>query len=185
MPPELIARLADIPAVCAVKNIAGTFEHTIQVWRLIGDRIEVNPCLESLWFKAATEYPGMGRFLSTTAVYLMQAPGYTPIQEYIDLTLKGKLEEARRIHDSLTPLRELWHEMYDVYITPEQARFPFTYHPVAGIKCWMDYLGMHGGEVKPPTISWRPQQKQWLWQHLAQTQLAPYARPRQALEASH
>lgn len=183
MPPQMIARLANIPAVCAVKNIAGTFEHSVETWRLAGDRIQVNPCLEGPWFKAATEYPGMGLFLSTTSVFLMQAPGYTPVQKYINLTLEGKLQQARSIRDSLAPLRELWQEMYAVYITADKDRYPFSYHPIAGIKCWEDYLGMHGGPVKPPTISWSQKQKEWLWKRLDGTSLAAYAPSRLTTKA--
>jgi len=143
MSPELIAELAELPAVCGLKNGIRDVAETRRVVELAGEKIVIShpreeealECIEDLHQQVQ---------LGTSAVYLLQRPDYQPIREYVELAKKGDGAGARRIYDSMEPARSVWSGMYRTLWTdgPE--------HPIAATKYWMSLMGMRGGPVRRP-----------------------------------
>lgn len=62
------------------------------------------------------------------------------MDEYTRLAFAGKFEEARRVRDSLNPVREA------------MARTRPADKPQAFGKYWQELLGQVGGRVRPPML---------------------------------
>jgi len=62
------------------------------------------------------------------------------MDEYTRLAFDGKFEEARRVRDSLNPVREA------------MARSRPSDKPQAFGKYWQELLGQVGGHVRPPML---------------------------------
>lgn len=143
MAPELMSRLADLPAICALKNGINDVEQTRRIVELAGDRMVISHPREEEALVCIEEL-GQQVQLGTSAVYLLQQPDYQPIREYVGLAMRGDAEGARRVYDSMAPAREVWTSMYHTLWSdgPE--------HPIAATKYWMSLLGMSGGPVRRP-----------------------------------
>ncbi len=153
MTPESIARLAQIPNVCALKNAVNDVTHSLRCVDLCGDQIVVSDPHEHHLLDMTLNC-GQQVMLGTTPVFLMQSVHCQPIQDYWELARQGRRVEATRKFYELQPLREVWATMYQVLRNKAAA-----VHPVPHIKCWMDLIGMAGGAVRPPMHEVAPEDK--------------------------
>jgi 4-hydroxy-tetrahydrodipicolinate synthase len=102
--PELISELADLDAVCGIKNPQSA-DHLLRVRELAGDRIVVTDASERDWLDLHVEH-GFPALMSTPALALYQRPGDLPVVEYTRLADAGDLPAARAISDrSARPVR--------------------------------------------------------------------------------
>ena len=136
--PELCARLADIPNVVAIKYSVPR-EMYARLTRLAGDRLIVSTASEEEWFDNIVEL-GWRLYLCSSPPYLLQTKHDRRMREYTDLAFAGKIEEARRVRDSLDPVR---HAIKST--TPKEK-------PQAHSKYWQDLLGQVGGPVRRPML---------------------------------
>ncbi len=168
--PDLISKIAEIPAVCGIKDIIPDRNHTLRVFGKIGKDIVMMAPEEydTLWFMQKCTSK---TFISATSNYLMQVPEWKPIREYWDLALSGNLEKAQQVFDSLDNTRNLRKKIYEVYYKNETWA---STHPLASIKFWEDYLGMSGGQVKPPLTGLTSSQKEELQNWLDNSELRKY-----------
>lgn len=143
MSPELMNRLADLPAICGLKNGIRDVEQTRRIVELAGDRMVISHPREEEALICIEEL-GQQVQLGTSAVFLLQQQDYQPIREYVELAKRGEGARARQVYDSMAPSRDVWTSMYLTLWTdgPE--------HPIAATKLWMEEMGMRGGPVRPP-----------------------------------
>jgi len=142
--PELISELADLDAVCGIKNPQGA-DHLLRVHELAGDRIVVTDASERDWLDLHVEH-GFQALMSTPALALYQRPGYLPVVEYTRLADAGDLPAARAISDRLGPAREA----FDRWM-----RRPWLERrliPIAQLKAWLGLMGLPQGPVRPPLV---------------------------------
>lgn len=144
MSPELMNRLADLPAICGLKNGIRDLDATRRIVELAGDRMVVSHPREEEALICIEEL-GQQVQLGTSAVYLLQQPDYQPIREYVNLAKHGKGAEARRVYDSMAPSRDVWTDMYIRSLWSDGPE-----HPIAATKYWMSLMGMCGGPVRRP-----------------------------------
>lgn len=144
MTPETIARLADIPSICAVKDAVNDVAHTVRTMELCGDKIVVSDPLEDHLLTMTLQF-GQQVMLGTTSVFLMQSPDCQPIHDYYHLAKKGEAAAASRLYYEMQPMRDVWNGIYSVLWDKKAAS-----HPLPTIKYWMDLIGMSGGPVRPP-----------------------------------
>jgi len=144
MTPETVARIAKIPNICALKDGINDIPHTVRCMELAGKDIVISDPLESHLMEMTVQH-GQQVLLGTTGVYLLQSPQRQPIHDYQQLALAGRVAEARRIHDELQPLRDVWEGIYAVLWDKSKA-----VHPLPIIKHWMDLMGLAGGPMRPP-----------------------------------
>jgi 4-hydroxy-tetrahydrodipicolinate synthase len=139
--PQLMARLADIPNVCALKN--GTDqEHTRQVRELVGDRIVVVDPYEENFLVNLTEYGQKAIYTGTN--YMYDSARATPMRDYVAAALDGDFTLAAERYHAMQPIRDL-HQKW--VLDPWRRQ---SLCPVSTIKFWGHQLGLSDGPVRPP-----------------------------------
>ncbi|MDD9990357.1 MAG: dihydrodipicolinate synthase family protein [Rhodospirillales bacterium] len=138
MTPELCARIADLPNVVAIKYSVPR-EMYAELTRLAGDRLLVSTASEADWLDNILEL-GWRLYLCSSPPYLLQTATDRRMRQYTELAFAGKAEEARRVRDSLEPVRRA------LKGTRPGAK------PHAHQKYWQELLGQVGGPVRPPML---------------------------------
>jgi 4-hydroxy-tetrahydrodipicolinate synthase len=138
MSPELCARIADLPNIVAIKYSVPR-EMYVQLTRMVGDKLIVSTASEAEWFDNIVEL-GWRLYLCSNPPYLMQTPVDRRMREYTELAFDGEVERARKVRDSLEPVREAIRRT-----RPAEK-------PNAHAKYWQDLLGQRGGPVRRPML---------------------------------
>ena len=146
MSPELCARIADLPNIVAIKYSVPR-EMYAELTRLAGDRILVSTASEEEWLDNILEL-GWQLYLCSSPPYLLQTAADRRMRLYTDLAFAGEAEEARRVRDSLNPVRNALKR------TRPGAK------PHAHQKYWQELLGQAGGAVRPPMLELTEAEKQ-------------------------
>jgi len=136
--PELCARLAEIPNVVAIKYSVPR-EMYARLTQLAGDKLIVSTASEKEWFDNIVEL-GWRLYLCSSPPYTLQTKVDMRMRTYTDLAFAGKIEEARRVRDSLEPVRH----------AISRTRPPDK--PYAHQKYWQELLGQVGGAVRRPLL---------------------------------
>ncbi len=138
MSPRLCARIAELPNIVAIKYSVPR-EMYVELTHLAGDRLLVSTASEDEWLDNILEL-GWRLYLCSTPPYLLQTTADRRMRAYTDLAFAGRAEEARRVRDSLEPVRRALKN------TRPGAK------PQAHQKYWQDLLGQAGGRVRPPLL---------------------------------
>lgn len=138
MSPELCARVADLPNVVAIKYSVPRAMYA-KLTRLAGDRLIVSTASEDEWFDNIVEL-GWRLYLCSSPPYVYQTAIDRRMREYTDLAFRGEIAHAKRVRDSLDPVREAF----------KRSRPPEKFH--AHSKYWQELLGQAGGAVRPPLL---------------------------------
>jgi 4-hydroxy-tetrahydrodipicolinate synthase len=167
--PELVARLAEIENVCAIKNAIGDFAHTSRLFKLVGDQIVVSDPAEKHYLRHIIENNQQALF-STTASHLMQSPTWQPIDDYARAARTGDIECAKALFAEIIPLRAIWEDIYKTLWggAPGPAE-----HPIAYAKYWQELMGIPAGPPRPPLSGLSKAQKAAFRARLESTGLMP------------
>lgn len=138
MSPDLCTRIADLPNVVAIKYSVPR-EMYAELTRLAGDRLLVSTASEADWLDNILDL-GWQLYLCSSPPCLLQTATDRRMRNYTDLAFAGKAEEARRVRDSLEPVRQT------LKGTRPGAK------PHAHQKYWQELLGQVGGPVRPPML---------------------------------
>lgn len=139
MSPELCARIADeVPNVVAIKYSVPR-EMYARLTRMTEGRLIVSTASEDEWLDNVLEL-GWRLYLCSIPPLLYQRRGDTRIRDYTDAAFRGDAAGARRIRDSLEPVRRAL----------KGTRPPGT--PQAQQKYWQELLGQVGGPVRRPLL---------------------------------
>ena len=138
MSPELCARIAELPNVVAIKYSTDREKYK-RLTEMVGDKIHVSNPDEPDWLENIIEL-GWKLYLCSTPPYLLQSKVDQRMNEYTQLAFAGKYDEARKVRDSLNPVREA------IRSTKPKGK------PQAHAKYWQDLLGQHGGPVRRPLL---------------------------------
>jgi 4-hydroxy-tetrahydrodipicolinate synthase len=136
--PQLCAKLADIENVVAIKYSVPRPMYA-ELTRLAGDRILVSTASEEEWLDNILEL-GWQVYLCSTPPYLIQTKDDLRMREYTDLAFKGDAGEARRVRDSLDPVRAAFRSA-----RPAEKQHAYQ-------KYWQELLGQVGGKVRRPLL---------------------------------
>ena len=138
MSPELCTRIAELPNIVAIKYSVPRDMYS-KLTELAGDTILVSTASEDEWFDNIVDL-GWRLYLCSSPPYLLQTKNDRRMHEYTELAFAGKVEEARRVRDSLEPVRRALKE------TRPGGK------PQAHQKYWQELLGQAGGPVRPPLL---------------------------------
>jgi 4-hydroxy-tetrahydrodipicolinate synthase len=138
MSPELCARIADLPNVVAIKYSTDRAKYK-RLTEMVGDKIHVSNPDEPDWLENILEL-GWKLYLCSTPPFLLQSKVDQRMNEYTQLAFAGKFEEARKVRDSLNPVREA------IKHSKPKGK------PQAHGKYWQELLGQHGGPVRRPLL---------------------------------
>jgi 4-hydroxy-tetrahydrodipicolinate synthase len=139
--PQLMARLADIPNVSALKNDINML-HTIQVRELVGNRIVVVDPSEETFLINLTQFGQ--KVIYTGTNYMYDSATATPMKDYVQAALVGDFRRAAELYYKMEPIREL-HRRWVLGPWKRDALCP-----ISTIKFWTEQLGLTGGPVRPP-----------------------------------
>lgn len=104
MSPELCARIAELPNVVAIKYSTDRDKYK-RLTEMVGHKIHVSNPDEHDWLENVIEL-GWKLYLCSTPPFLLQTAADQRMNEYTQLAFAGKYDEARRVRDSMNPLRE-------------------------------------------------------------------------------
>jgi 4-hydroxy-tetrahydrodipicolinate synthase len=138
MQPEECARIAELPNIVAIKYSVPR-EMYIRLTHIVGDKIHVSTSSEDEWLDNIEEL-GWKLYLCSSPPYQLQTKNDKRMDEYTRLALSGQFDEARRVRDSLNPVRDA------------MARSRPADKPQAFGKYWQELLGQVGGRVRSPML---------------------------------
>lgn len=138
MQPEECARIAELPNIVAIKYSVPR-EMYVRLTNMIGDKIHVSTSSEDEWFDNIVEL-GWKLYLCSSPPYHLQTRNDKRMDEYTRLAFAGKVDEARRVRDSLEPVRKA---MADSRPADKPQAFG---------KYWQELLGQVGGYVRSPML---------------------------------
>ena len=138
MQPEECARIAELPNIVAIKYSVPR-EMYVRLTELVGDKIHVSTSAEHEWLDNILEL-GWKLYLCSSPPYHLQTKNDQRMNEYTHLAFSGKASEARKVFDSLNPVRAAM----------KRTRPPGK--PTAFGKYWQDLLGQTGGRVRAPML---------------------------------
>lgn len=138
MQPEECARIAELPNIVAIKYSVPR-EMYVQLSQMIGDKIQVSTSLEDDWLDNIEEL-GWKLYLCSSPPYQLQTKNDKRMHEYTQLAFQGRFDEARKVRDSLNPVRDA------------MKRTRPAGKPTAFGKYWQELLGQTGGHVRPPML---------------------------------
>ena len=138
MSPELCARIAELPNVVAIKYSTDRAKYA-RLTEMVGDKIHVSNPDEPDWLENIIEL-GWKLYLCSTPPFLLQSKVDQRMNEYTQLAFAGKYEEARKVRDSLNPVRDA------IKHSKPKGK------PQAHAKYWQELLGQHGGPVRRPLL---------------------------------
>ena len=138
MSPELCARISELPNIVAIKYSVPR-ESYARLTELAGEKLIVSTASEDEWFDNI-EQLGWRLYLCSSPPYLIQTKFDKRMRQYTDLAFAGKFEQARKIRDSLEPVRQA------LKATRPKGK------PQAQQKYWQELLGQAGGTVRRPML---------------------------------
>ncbi|HVE49058.1 MAG TPA: dihydrodipicolinate synthase family protein [Casimicrobiaceae bacterium] len=139
MSPELCARIAtEIPNIVAIKYSVPR-DMYVRLTRMTEGTLIVSTASEEEWLDNIVELDWQV-YLCSIPPLLYQTPHDKRINEYTRLAMAGEIDKARRVSESLAPVRTAL----------KAARPPGT--PQAFQKYWQELLGQVGGPVRRPLL---------------------------------
>ena len=138
MSPQLCNRLADIENVVAIKYSVPRPMYR-ELHALASDRILVSTASEEEWLDNILEMDWR-LYLCSSPPYLIQTKNDLRMRAYTELAFAGKADEARRLRDSLDPVRH-------ALKSTRPAEKPHAHQ-----KYWQELLGQRGGHVRAPLL---------------------------------
>jgi len=138
MNPQTCARIAELPNIVAIKYSVPR-EMYVELTRMTKGKLIVSTASEEEWFDNIVEL-GWRLYLCSSPPYLLQTKNDLRMREYTDLAFAGRIEEARKVRDSLNPVREALRKT-----RPAEK-------PQAHQKYWQELLGQAGGPVRRPML---------------------------------
>ena len=106
---------------------------------MVGDKIQVSTSLEDDWLDNIEELDWR-LYLCSSPPYQLQTANDLRMHEYTQLAFAGKFDKARRVRDSLDPIRKI------------MKRTRPANKPTAFGKYWQELLGQVGGRVRVPML---------------------------------
>ena len=138
MSPELCARIADLPNVVAIKYSTDREKYK-RLTEMVGHKIHVSNPDEPDWLENIIEL-GWKLYLCSTPPFLLQTAADQRMNEYTQLAFAGKFDEAKRVRDSLNPVRDA--------IKQSKPKGKPQAHAIY----WQELIGQHGGTVRRPLL---------------------------------
>lgn len=138
MEPETCARIAELPNIVAIKYSVPR-EMYVRLSHMVGDKIHVSTSAEDEWLDNIEEL-NWKLYLCSSPPYQLQTKNDKRMHDYTQLAFAGNFEEARKVRDSLDPVRNA------IKNTKPGGK------PTAHGKYWQVLLGQVGGRVRHPML---------------------------------
>ena len=165
--PETCASIAaECPNVVAIKYSVPRKMYA-ELTEMTRDTLIVSTSSETEWLDNIIEL-GWQLYLCSIPPIVMQTKTDRRMQHYTELAFQGRFEEARRVRDSLEPVRQAL----------AASRAPGTPH--AQQKYWQELLGQVGGPVRRPLLQLTESERVAIRHAFAKSGLSVYPQVRSA-----
>ncbi len=138
MQPDECARIAELPNIVAIKYSVPR-DMYVRLTEMVGDKIQVSTSAEDDWLDNIEEL-GWQLYLCSSPPYHLQTKNDKRMHEYTELAFRGDFAAARKVRDSLNPVRQ-------AILDSKPADKPQAFG-----KYWQELLGQVGGRVRPPML---------------------------------
>jgi 4-hydroxy-tetrahydrodipicolinate synthase len=138
MSPELCNRIADLPNIVAIKYSADREKYK-RLTEMAGRKIQVSNPDEEHWLDNIIDL-GWNLYLCSIPPFLLQTSVDQRMNEYTRLAFEGKHAEARKVRDSMNPIRDA--------IKASKPKGKAQAHG----KIWQEMIGQTGGSVRRPLL---------------------------------
>ena len=138
--------IRDRPNIVAIKYSVPR-EMYVRLTDMVGDKIQVSTSLEDDWLDNI-EQLGWNLYLCSSPPYQLQTKNDRRMHDYTQAAFAGDFAQARRIRDSLEPVRAA------IKATKPAGK------PTAHGKYWQELLGQIGGHVRHPMLELTDAEKQ-------------------------
>jgi 4-hydroxy-tetrahydrodipicolinate synthase len=141
--PDMLAELAEIPGICAVKEASQSIATYFETLAKVGDKIVVSMPAEEFWLPGRLLFgPRLSSevFMGTSRPLYCETPDVNWPREYLEAARAGDVEQAR---DRMLKIRGV----ADALFAKHHARGA---HEVALTKAVTGFFGMATGPVRPP-----------------------------------
>jgi len=146
MSAQLCSKIAKLPNMVAIKYSTDR-ELYKELTELSGSEIQISNPDEHDWLQNIEELH-WSLYLCSTPPFLLQSKVDQRMNEYTRLAFKGDFAAAKKVNDSLDPVREAFKSS-----KPKGK-------PQAHAKYWQELLGQHGGPVRRPLLQLTPEEKE-------------------------
>ncbi len=164
MSPQMVADLAELDTIVATKNSAYDNLHTLETFRLAGDKLIIGVPGAQDW--AIFVEHGMQMSMGTPHARMFQTHENRWAQEYWDALMEHDWQQAWQIHqERIKPLLDLFWRTFGPYFHQAQV------YPLGHYKYWEGLLGMNGGPMRQPMPTLRSQDKHSIRNSLIRTGL--------------
>lgn len=144
--PEGVARLAEIPNVCVVKEAHNNILQGIQTQKLVGDKVVVSVVNDEYYFYAPYHGVNQQVLFADPEDWLFDTPEKRPYREFLDLAAKGDIDKATAAFRRMLPFKRIYVDQWEYFAHKYNGMFPL---PVFA-KTWGALKGMAGGHARPP-----------------------------------
>jgi len=146
MSAQLCSKIAKLPNMVAIKYSTDR-ELYKELTQLSGSEIQISNPDEHDWLQNIEELH-WSLYLCSTPPFLLQSKVDQRMNEYTRLAFKGDFAAAKKVNDSLDPVREAFKSS-----KPKGK-------PQAHAKYWQELLGQHGGPVRRPLLQLTPEERE-------------------------
>jgi len=146
MSAQLCSKIAKLPNMVAIKYSTDR-ELYKELTQLSGSEIQISNPDEHDWLQNIEELH-WSLYLCSTPPFLLQSKVDQRMNEYTRLAFKGDFAAAKKVNDSLDPVREAFKSS-----KPKGK-------PQAHAKYWQELLGQHGGPVRRPLLQLTLEEKE-------------------------
>lgn len=159
MSAELMARLADIDTVVAVKQGSMNRAESLKLRRELRDDFIVSDPFEYFYLD---DLRAGGQVLWGELSYILYGKQRHLMRDYIQLGRAGEWEAARMKWEALAPVREYYEDLFIWNI----ARTATYASALAAMKAWYEAIGLKAGPILPPVEPVAPQRAAEIKEHL-------------------
>ncbi|TAK82050.1 MAG: dihydrodipicolinate synthase family protein [Betaproteobacteria bacterium] len=143
--PDVCLRIAQIPNVVAIKYSVPR-EIYARLTRMAKGQLIVSTSNEEEWLDNIVEL-GWQVYLCSTPPYLLQTGSDKRMHEYTELAMRGEVEKARIVKESLRSVREALKSSRPAGKAAAQQKY------------WQELLGQAGGQVRRPLLNLTKEEK--------------------------
>jgi 4-hydroxy-tetrahydrodipicolinate synthase len=136
--PEVCMRIAELPNIVAIKYSVER-ELYAKPTRMAAGKLIVSTSSEEHWLDNIVEL-GWRLYLCSTPPFLLQTKNDRRMHEYTELAFAGKVDEARKVRNSLDPVRKALKESRPAGKAASHQKY------------WQELLGQAGGRVRRPLL---------------------------------
>lgn len=136
--PEVCMRIAELPNVVAIKYSVER-ELYARLTRMAAGKLIVSTSSEEHWLDNIVEL-GWQVYLCSTPPFLLQTKTDRRMHQYTELAFAGKVDEARKVRNSLDPVRKALKESRPAGKAASHQKY------------WQELLGQAGGRVRRPLL---------------------------------